>query len=99
MNDISEKLFGKTKDIVYHAEGGYIPDVSFLKCSLEGKQSVAHIFCVGCGTYLEANKKQAESLAKLAGTEVPENFDEYYFEVAGCEVCDGDRDIVALKKK
>ena len=59
---------------------------------------VAHIFCNGCGTYLEANSKQAAVFLQKSSAALPENFSDYYFAVAGCDVCDGDRDDIALKK-
>jgi hypothetical protein len=90
MSDVNEKLFGRIKSRRRHATGDHLPDVNRLNGPLDGLNSVVRMFCIGCGMYLEATKSQAEELATKAQTRLPFDLNGYYFEVGGCDVCDGE---------
>lgn len=97
MSRIAEELFGKITHGIYRATGDKLPKIENLNQPVEGPDSVAHIFCKGCGTYSEANEKRAEFFLQKLESEHPKDFSGYYFEVKGCDVCDGDREKICLK--
>jgi hypothetical protein len=98
MSEISEKMFGRIKSRRLRATGLHLPDVNRLNRPLDGLNSVVRMFCIGCGMYLEATKSQAKDLAAKDQNWLPENLSGYYFEVGGCDVCDGDEDKVKIMK-
>ena len=98
VENISEELFGRIKEERIKATGGHVPDVKLLQKIPKKFEAVISIFCEGCGTYLRAVKEQAEDFADKAKVDLPEDLTNFYFEVGGCEECDGNQKIVKLKK-
>ena len=94
--EMAAKMFGAVRRLV--ATGGHRADPFRLAEPFEAKDSVIYYFCKGCGTMLEASQDVAEKIARRAEIELPAQITPgVYFESEGCEVCDGDREIIVLK--
>jgi len=94
---IAEQLFESVKKT--HATGEHVASEESIFKLFEKNDSVARLFCRGCGSIYELDKKNAERLAVLAGenfTSEENNSD--YFESEGCEACDGDDKKVYLRQ-
>ena len=94
---IAARLFGQVRRI--KATGQHAVDPGSILEDFESEEGVMYYFCKGCGLVFEVNRKVAEDLAALAGIPLPVTIDrDTYFEGEGCEVCDGDRSIVQLRR-
>lgn len=70
------------------ATGGHQVDMKKLLKPLEWKEGVMRVFCEGCGSTLEINRKMAEIYAAIANVELPDSPEKFYFKNRGCGLCD-----------
>lgn len=93
----ANELFGRVRKGRIKATGGHVPEYDRLKEALDGRGCVIHMFCIGCGLYYQATQRQAEKFASKADVGLPDNLVDYYIQVTGCDVCDGDHDRVMIR--
>jgi len=94
-NDFKKYLFGAVKK--REAKGGYHLNPKMLMAPFEGETSIAKYFCTGCGILTEVNETGAKVLAAQAGFSNLEKFNNIYFEVLRCPLCDEDFKDAKLK--
>jgi hypothetical protein len=94
--EIAKQLFGEVVKI--KATGDHKIDSAEISRPFEKGDCVIHKFCRGCGTTTGIKNLLADDLAKQAGIKLPESLGGCYFEVSGCESCDGIQSKPELKR-
>ena len=91
-----DKMFGEVEKI--KATGDYKPKREDITKPFAGENSIIFVFCRGCGNTFELSRKVAEEFARKASEQLPGQIEPgMYFEVEGCEVCDGGQESVLFK--
>lgn len=94
---MTDNIFGEVQ--VLSASGSHVPDSVQLAKELPNGVK-ARAFCCGCGEYYDLSLEGVYKLREMAHASEPEqelHAQKLYFEMMGCEGCDGDGSDVKLK--
>jgi hypothetical protein len=86
-NSLAEAYFGPVKAL--EVTGNFKPEPERLLESLEGPNSVIHLFCRGCGSVTELSQKGLETCLNMENKPIPPVIEQrMYLCSDGCIVCE-----------